>query len=335
MRTPLTNLLKCRIPLFGASMAGCAGGALAAAVSKAGGFGFIGIAMPSNEYIDAQLDIARKALGVESGRLPIGMGFLGWWLESVADGETYIQRAAPQVQVVWLSFGRDLRKWYDVARAADASVKIAVVVNTAAEALTAASWGADILIAQGVEAGGHGAAKGVPTISLLPVVFAALQAKYATSRPVLLAAGGISTGAQAAAALALGADGAVIGTRLLATPECIGYSDAQKNAIVAADESSTARTMVFDEVRGTTGWPEGIDGRGLCNKTYYDDVAGRPFAEIKADFDVALKNGDVSRMVTWSGTSVGSVSSVKPAEVVIRELEDEMISSIRRIHDLI
>jgi len=82
---------------------------------------------------------------------------------------------------------------------------------------------------------------------------------------LVLAAGGLATGTQVAAALALGASGAVLGTRFLLTPESF-YTDAQKKALAGANSSSTIRTMAFDYARNTLGWPDGVDGRGLRNR---------------------------------------------------------------------
>lgn len=80
---------------------------------------------PNNEYIDAQLDVARQALGQATGRLPIGMGFICWLLEAAGpDAEKFIRRVAPQVEVIWLSFGRDMRRWYKAVRAADDETKV-------------------------------------------------------------------------------------------------------------------------------------------------------------------------------------------------------------------
>ncbi|EJD47643.1 inosine monophosphate dehydrogenase [Auricularia subglabra TFB-10046 SS5] len=313
-------------------MGGPAGGALAAAVSSAGGFGFIGNTKPTLKFIDEQLAIARGVLQGE--RLPIGVGFLTWILDEMpaASAEEIVQRAAGQVECIWLSFG-DVKRWYDVVRAADREVKIAIVVNSVREAQDAAQWGAEVLIVQGVEAGGHGVANGVPIISLLAIVLDALQP--AEKRPVVLAAGGISNGAQAAALLALGADGVIVGTRLLATPEALGYSQAQKEAIVAAAEGSSVRTEIFDIMRGTTGWPKGIDGRALRNKTYDEHIEGRSVDALKADFDKAVTEGDVNRIITWSGSSVGSVKAITPAAEVVREFHQDILASIQRVHSML
>ena len=98
-------------------------------------------------------------------------------------------------------------------------------------------------------------------MTLLPVILSAIP----PDGPLVLAAGGMATGAHVAAVLALGASGAVLGTRFLLTPESL-YTDTQKKALADADSRSTTRTMAFDYARGTIGWPDGIDGRGLRNR---------------------------------------------------------------------
>ncbi|KAH7100244.1 hypothetical protein BKA62DRAFT_750319 [Auriculariales sp. MPI-PUGE-AT-0066] len=324
--TPLTQLLGCRVPFVGAPMAGAAGGALAAAVSKAGGFGFIGIGerAATHELLNKELEIARAALGATAAageRLPIGVGFLAWLVEENPDVATQVlQSAASQVKAVWLSFGKDLPKWYRVVREADREVKIIVVASTPKAAAEAAALGADIVVAQGVEAGGHGLSTGLPLVSLIPEAVAHLPA---ANRPVLLAAGGISSGAQAAAALALGADGFVVGTRLCAT------------ALVDADGEGTVRTEAYDAVRGTTGWPEGIDGRGIRNKTHDEFTAGRDLNALKADYEVAAKNQDVERLTIWAGSSVGLVKQVSPAGEVVLEFERQVIASVNRLAQIV
>ena len=123
-------------------------------------------------------------------------------------------------------------------------------------------------------------------MSLLPAVIRDLG----ESRPILLAAGGITTGAQMAAMLALGADGVVLGTRLLATPEA-DYAESCKQAVVAATSAdATTRTTIFDTCRGTTGWPDAIDGRALRNKTTEEHASGRSEQELTSEYETAAKS---------------------------------------------
>lgn len=162
----------------------------------------------------------------------------------------------------------------------------------------------------GSESGGHGFSNAAPTASL---VLKALPLARAAGIP-LLAAGGLATGAHVASILALGASGAVLGTRFLLTPESL-YTDKQRQALLDASDSSTVRTMAFDVARGTLGWPEGVDGRALRNSTVVDHEIGRDERELKELFAKAQVEGDRERMLVWAGTGVGAMNSIKPAKV--------------------
>ena len=118
------------------------------------------------------------------------------------------------------------------------------------------------------------------------------------SIPPLLGAGGIMTGANMAGVLAMGADGVVVGTRMLMTPEA-AYSDAQKKLLVDAGPTSTLRTMAFDEARNTLGWPKGVDGRGLINDTVNDYMSnkGGDGDARRAVYKEAEKSGDPFMLV--------------------------------------
>jgi nitronate monooxygenase len=114
--------------------------------------------------------------------------------------------------------------------------------------------------------------------------------------------------------LALRASGAVMGTRFLLTPESL-YTDAQRQALVAAKSGSTIRTMAFDRARGTLGWPDGVDGRALRNSTVDDLDGGVNIEEVRSKFELGVQNGDPNRMLVWAGTGVGQMTSVTPAQV--------------------
>lgn len=94
------------------------------------------------------------------------------------------------------------------------------------------------------------------------------------------------------------------------------YSDRQRAALIAASGAeSTVRTMAFDVVRGTTGWPSGIDGRALNNLTVQDLESGENVEEVRRKFQEAVKVGDSDRMLVWAGTGVGLMDEVKDAGV--------------------
>ena len=162
----------------------------------------------------------------------------------------------------------------------------------------------------GNESGGHG-------YGAAPTLFTLLSSIIASSKedgPPILGAGGLANGAHVASLLTLGADGAVLGTRFLLTPESL-YTDAQRQALLSATDSSTRRTMAFDIARGTLGWPKGVDGRGLYNATVEDLDKGAGIEEVKAKFLAGVAQGDPDRMLVWAGTGVGLMSEIKPAKV--------------------
>jgi nitronate monooxygenase len=109
----------------------------------------------------------------------------------------------------------------------------------------------------------------------------------------LIATGGIMDGRGVAAALALGASGVCMGTRFLASPEA-AISEGYKNAVVKARDGgvTTARTTVYDRLRGTLGWPEIYNGRGILNQSFWDHESGMAEAENKKLYEESMKIGD-------------------------------------------
>jgi nitronate monooxygenase len=132
--------------------------------------------------------------------------------------------------------------------------------------------------------------------------------------PLVVAAGGISTGAQIAALLTMGADGIALGTRFLFTPEC-AYSPAKKEALIKADLGATFRTTAFDEVARLDSWPPNCNGRAISNKIIDDYKAGLGVEERIAKFDESGRNGDDSRLIIWAGAGAGLTSEIKGAAV--------------------
>lgn len=184
-----------------------------------------------------------------------------------------------------------------------------------------------LIIATGIEAGGHGSSSSPPLLTLIPSIISISP----PDGPPILAAGGLSHGAHIASLLALGADGVVIGTRFLLSPESL-YTDPQRQALVAAGLTSSVRTMAFDHARNTLGWPQGIDGRGLRNRQHlpwFRVIAAIDFKLVTVDdfergedplllrqrFEEGVREGDPKRMLVWAGTGVGLMNSIMPAKV--------------------
>lgn len=161
-----------------------------------------------------------------------------------------------------------------------------------------------------MESGGHGGSYAPSLFSFVSTLVTVIPA----DGPPILAAGGLSNGAQVAALLTLGAAGAVFGTRFLLTPES-EYSNVQKSALLAANYSSTVRTLAFDTARSTLGWPKGVDGRGLRNVLVDDYDKGVEIDVLKEKLQGGIKEKDPKRMVIWAGQGVGQMNEIKPAQV--------------------
>jgi nitronate monooxygenase len=291
------------MPIANAPMATVAGGALAAAVSDAGGLGVIGGGYGDYGWIRSQRALA--------GDRDVAVGLITWRL---AEQPHLVARLVDEgVRTFVLSFGEPSPYARTILAAGGTLI---CQVQSVDEAERAAACGATAIIAQGNEAGGHGRS-GEPVASLVPEVVAALG-------PVpVLAAGGIANGGDLAAMWARGAAGVTVGTRLYATPEAID-SDAAKQHLIQAADGDTIRTSVFEIVRGP-GWPAGYDGRALQNVTtdeWHDRIdVLRAHAEAPREtYASAAQHDDVTRRVIWAGTGVGQVHEIRPAAEVLDKL---------------
>ncbi|MGD8710905.1 MAG: nitronate monooxygenase [Ectothiorhodospiraceae bacterium] len=299
----LTEMLGIHHPLLLAPMGNVAGGELAAAVSGAGGLGLIGAGYGDREWLARELDRCR----IDA---PFGVGFITW---SLARQPELLDLALDRrPAAVMFSFGDPMPF---VGRVHDAGARVICQVQTVADARRAVECGADVIVAQGTEAGGHGA--GRSTLALVPAVVDA-----AGTVPVV-AAGGIVDGRGTRAALALGADGVLVGTRFIATPEALAPESA-KRRIVAAGGDDTVRTTVFDIVRGYS-WPAPYTGRALRNG-FTERWHGREaelrdsLATEQAAYREAVQRGDVDTAVVFAGEGVDGIHAVEPAAAVVEAL---------------
>lgn len=193
---------------------------------------------------------------------------------------------------------------------------------------------------QGLDAGGHGFQRGAGIISLFPEVSDALAAAGHASIP-LVAAGGVSCGRAAAAALTLGAQGVVMGTRFLASPETMIPHPGFRRAVLAAKDGgqSTVRARVFDELRGPTNiWPGEYDGRSLVMESFVDAQNGVEMDEVRSRWKVAVgeEGGGFGvegkgRAVVWSGTGVGLVSKEQAAGETVEEVRRETMEALAAV----
>jgi nitronate monooxygenase len=292
-----------------APMAFVAGGALAAAVTAAGGLGLIGGGYGDEGWIDAQRRVA--------GDPRVGVGLITW---SVAERRGLVERLLRRgVRTLFLSFG-DPSPFIAPAHAAGA--RVVCQVQSAADASHAAEAGADAIAVQGNEAGGHGR-DNEPVMDLAAVVIASVA-----PLPVLLAGGAVD-GADLAAAWRIGAAGVVMGTRFYATDEALDTCAAKQRLVAAADES-TVRTSVFDVVRGPT-WPEGFTGRALRNALTErwhgnEEALWRSLHRAHAEYQRATAADDPEVRVVWAGTGVGRVRAVQPAANIVESVMAEALA---------
>ncbi|KIK54002.1 hypothetical protein GYMLUDRAFT_264859 [Collybiopsis luxurians FD-317 M1] len=333
IETKLTKLLGTQIPIVSAPMYYATTPAMAATATDAGAFGFIAAGFTSSSALVDELKSVRTVLSTAAeAPIPVGVGFIGWILDQTetSDDPRIPAVLAERPVAIWFAFGVDLGKYVARVRQYDAGREhrtlIFVIVNSVDEAVRAANeWGVDVIVVQGNEAGGHGRGDSPTLHMLLPAVLAAV-----TSGPVILAAGGISTGKQVAAVLAMGADGVVLGSRLLGTPECM-YLEQSKEVIFKSKLGSTIRSDVFDEINHTAFWPEGYDGRAIANDILGDHKAGLTLEERLKRYEASKLNGESNRLVIWAGDAIAYVNDNTTTKAIIHQLHDEAVTMIQSV----
>jgi nitronate monooxygenase len=319
IRTALTEAFGLEYPIVlapmgpGSSVGGVGGGQLAAAVSNAGGLGLVGGGYGDPDWVRTQL-----ALVQDETERPWGIGLITWYItREVVDLALRYHPAA-----VLLSFG-DIRPYAPAIKAAGCTVLCQIQeVEAAREAVAA---GADIIVAQGSEAGGHIGSRA--TLPLVPAVVDAVA-------PVpVLAAGGIADGRGLAAALMLGAQGVMMGTRFSAASEALTHEMA-KARLVAARASDTAQTHVFDIVRGYASWPEQYTARVLRNDfvARWDGRDGELMEALDTEmpaYQRAFQDGDFDTAAIFAGEAVDLIDVVMPAGELVQRIGAEAEALLR------
>lgn len=306
IETALTKLFGIRHPILLAPMGYVSGGALAAVVTRAGGLGIIGGGYGERAWLERELAAA--------GNERVGIGFITWSLAREPQLLDLALERSPAA--IFLSFG-DPRPFIPKVRAKNA--KLILQVQNLAGVREAKALGADLIVAQGTEAGGHGTIER----SLFPFLPAAVDA--AAPIPVV-AAGGISDGRQVAAALLLGAAGALVGTRFYAAEEAIGHPNT-KARIVERGGDDTLRTRVFDIVRGRD-WPEIYPGRVIANafsaRWHGREAALKEtLATENPRYMEAAAKADSDTAVIFAGEGLDLVREVLPAAQIVERLATE------------
>lgn len=319
LRSRLTDLLGLSLPVMNAPMSNHSGGTLAAAVSDAGGLGSFG---GSNDFGPDWLREQIAYVRATTDR-PFGVGFITQLIKP--DPRNFEIVLEERVPVVVFSFS-DPEPW--LSRARHAGAVTICQVQSLELARLAADAGADMLLVQGNEAGGH-----TGGMNLLPLLVAVVEAY---PRIPVLAAGGITTGRALAAVLAAGAEGASLGTALLATPEAVEVPDAFKERVLLSDGQDTAFTRLYD-LLGDTPWPDGIGGRVYRNRLVRewdgrDEAVLEHREELASDVAAARARQDPEVSSVYMGQGAGAVNAIRPAAEVVAAIcqdAEKVLQSLR------
>jgi len=313
LETRFTRAFGLRHPIALAPMAGVAGGQLAGAVARAGGLGLLGGGYGDAAWIAEQVPLA--------GAEETGIGFITWRLTEALLHEALERRP----KAVMLSFG-GLQPFAAQIRAA--AVPLMAQVQDLAAAKAAVEAGADVIVAQGAEAGGHGATRA--TFTLVPEVADYLAAHAPGT--ILLAAGGIADGRGLAAALMLGAEGVLIGSRFWAAQEALVPRGFHAAALDATGDQ-TLRGSVPDAAR-MLHWPapftirtmeSEFTARWQSNAEALRDPAQAP---ARLAWAAAQAKGDARSGTPVVGEAVGLIRDIAPAAEILDRITTEALSCL-------
>lgn len=362
--------------------------ALAHAVSKGGGLGFIGAGTDMSKlylWLSGAFDksIMDPVAYCPETVLPVGVGIITHAASLITFKQAlkdHVRRdRRPPPAAVWFFApedpqASDLRPWIDAVReictppavnsfastqdrslsyphiwyqAGSVREVIAAITTNGTSAINPSApgrQGIDVLVIQSSDAGGHGLNYGAGLTSLIPETLDAIDTEVASGTvpaaacPHILAGGGIAEGRGAAAAIAAGAHGIVMGTRYLATPEAVIARGYQNEVIRANDGGqTTVRSGLYDTLRGTRHWPSRFGGRGVINRTWTDSAEGMNSDENERLYKEVEKTagdkgwGPDGRMTTYAGTAVGLVNEIRDAAKVTEEIRDDCSSILKSV----
>ncbi|MFF9105115.1 NAD(P)H-dependent flavin oxidoreductase [Streptomyces rubrogriseus] len=306
--TKLTELLGIDHPVICAPMGSVSGGRLAGAVTRAGGLGLVGVSYGDPAFIDEHMAQAAENGGVW------GVGCVMFTFDERPGLWDKVLGYAPPV--IALSFGDAAQVHQYVASAAGTGAHVVVQVHDPEQAAVAVQAGASVLVAQGAEAGGHHA-----SLATLPLVPAVLD--VARGQVPVVAAGGFADGRGLAAALALGADGVMMGTRFAATEESLATAGF-KSRLVSARTADTVNTRAFDVVRGIP-WDEAYQARSVSNDftrawTGRDSELAARRDTVEPEWAAAVARDDTSQRAMFAGENLDLIDDIQPAAQVVQGL---------------
>ncbi|CEJ80236.1 hypothetical protein VHEMI00432 [[Torrubiella] hemipterigena] len=319
---------------------------LATEVTKAGGIGFIASAFDVSpdsanlKQLDSDLTQARELLGVSSGPINVGASFITGHKSITQFAETAIpvlQKTTPAI--VWL-FAPDgeVKPHSAVIQALKGLAhppKVFVQVGNVTAAKEAIQDGADALICQGIDAGGHQFRRGMGVISFVPEVKKLLAESFADRQIPIFAAGGIVRGEGVAAAQALGADGIVMGTRFTVAKESL-FPDFRKAMILNATDggNATFKSPFNDQINKNALWGPLYDGRAIVTEIHQKFLDGASLEDCQTTLQTrqAETPEEAKRLIgTWAGTGVGLVNKESTASEIVHEVRDDAKAIIRKL----
>jgi nitronate monooxygenase len=319
IHTRLTERFGIQHPILGAPMAFVTGGALAAAVSRAGGLGIVGGGYAGT--LGGEPDLEAELLRAKPEKF--GVGFITWALQRAPQALTRALQHSPFC--VFLSFG-DPRPF--AAEIRQAHAKLICQVQFLSQIDMALEAGADAIVVQGAEAGGHGATRA--TFPFVPE--AADYLRQRSPNTLLIAAGGIGDGRGLAASLILGADGVVVGTRLWSSAEALTPKTHTDKAIGKTGDS-TIRTKSLDALRGTP-WPREYSFRFLKNKlsaawAHREAEAFDAFGTLSAQYAQARAQNDLDTVAVVCGEAIGLLKDRPSAESIVQSMSTQAADLLR------
>ncbi|MGR3218512.1 MAG: NAD(P)H-dependent flavin oxidoreductase [Candidatus Anammoxibacter sp.] len=309
IKTPVCDLLGINYPIVLGGMASATSVPMVVSVSEAGGLGILGITGLNHKQIHEQI----SSIKAETDK-PFGVNYLLFKIDDDVYSET-IKERPPIISLAWARPDQDLKMFFKKAH--DAGSLVVYMVGNVNEAIRAAEAGADVIVAQGTEGGGH--VRLISTMALTPMVV------NAVSPCPVLAAGGIADGRGLAASLALGAEGVLIGTRFLATHEAPLHQN-YKDAIVKSNGHDTVLTNIPDLI-SKSDWPGGC-ARALQNDfiNYWSErkeLISQNADEISEASLKARKEGNIDKTSLLVGQNAGLIDSVMSIKDVITQMVEQ------------
>ncbi|MEM6586754.1 MAG: nitronate monooxygenase [Pseudomonadota bacterium] len=311
-------------PIALAPMAGASGADLTAACCQAGALGLLGGGYGDRDWTQSEYGIAAQTLSADrASAARLGCGFITFKMEQDRSALDWVLEREIKPAALMLSFGDPTPFAKDIVAK---DIPLICQIQSMAQLPQAVDAGASVIVAQGVEGGGHGysAYEGRSTFTFVPEIADWLAGN---ARDVmLLAAGGVADGRGLAAAMTLGADGALLGSRLWATTESLASDKAIDEAVQASGDD-TARSLVFDVLREKS-WPGEYHARTLRNAIHrqwedrFEDLKAAAAAAI-ADYKAGVAEEDYSRAHVTVGEGTGLIKANAGAGDVIAAITQE------------